>query len=153
MVADLNGLNLFEDPDDPLGLGIRYFPIIDFEKKYPQDLSQVSVRLANKKLYVKSEGDWYGLNIPLRLYGYDKQEVNLLGDPYHTTTIDIENVNDGPVFNPLPEYHVKEDEGQNNLLDLSPYVDDIDTPPTELTFKILDQTNATHYKVEQDSKE
>ncbi|MBN1389564.1 MAG: VCBS repeat-containing protein [Candidatus Thermoplasmatota archaeon] len=150
MVADLNGLNLFSDPDDPMGLSIRYYPVLDFQKTYPHDLSAVSIRISEKKLYIKSIGDWYGLNIPIRIYGYDKPDVNLYGDPYHTTTVDIENINDPPTFDPIPSITVKEDIPQNNVLDMSPYANDIDTPPLDLKFKLIGQTNRTFYKVEQD---
>ncbi|MBN1540156.1 MAG: VCBS repeat-containing protein [Candidatus Thermoplasmatota archaeon] len=153
MVADLNGLYLFSDPDDPIGLSLRYYPVLDFEKTYPHDITQVSIRISDKKVYVKSLGDWNGLNIPVRIYGYDRMEVNLLNDPYHTTTIDILNVNDPPTFAPIPPVTVREDVPQNNVIDMSPYAEDIDTPPLELDYRILGQTNSTFYRVIQDEND
>ncbi len=146
---DLNNLYLFSDPDDPAGLSIRYWPVIDPDGTYPQDIEDtVSVSIKEKtKLYIKSEGDWYGFNIPLRIYGYDTPQPNLKSDPYQSTSIDILNVNDGPKWLRIPDVQIDEDTPMHGIIDLSPYSSDIDTPPLELEYQKIGQTNETHCRV------
>jgi len=153
-VLDLSkNMYLFSDPDDPMGYNIRFFAVLDPDGTYPLDLSSVKVRIADKKLYVSSEDDWYGENIPLRIYGYDDMSVNLNDDPYHMTSIDILNINDPPTFAEMPDLWMKEDIPQKNIIDLSPYADDIDTPPLQLKYSITGYTNSTHMTVKFDDRD
>jgi hypothetical protein len=153
-VLDLSkNMYLFSDPDDPMGYNIRYYAVLDPDGTYPLDLSAVNVRISDKKVYISSEGDWYGENIPLRIYGYDDISVNLNDDPYHMTSIDILNINDAPVFEEMPDVYMKEDTPQDGIIDLSPYASDIDTPPLDLKYSIIRYTNSTHMTVKFDTRD
>ncbi|MFW3146515.1 MAG: FG-GAP repeat domain-containing protein [Thermoplasmatota archaeon] len=154
LALDLAGLNLFNDPDDPLGMNINYYPKLDPDGSYPQEVEgNVKVEIRKTKVYIQSFGDWNGLNIPLRIYGFDREEPNLNGDPYQTTFVDIININDPPQWIDIPALSIVEDESMDSIIDLSPYVSDIDTAPKDLTFKILYQTNETFYSVRLDPKD
>ena len=145
-VLDLTKYYLFEDPDDPSGTSIRFKAIMDPAGTYPQDLSTVRVDVKDRKLVVSSLTDWYGSNIPIRVYGYN-EEFNPTVDPFHTTFLSIENVNDGPSWEDIPSVEIDEDTAVEGLLDLTPYVLDIDTPPSGLEFEILSWTNSTYCRV------
>lgn len=148
MAIDLDGRYLFQDPDDPYGLSIRYYALLDPDGSYPQDIEgTVSVRIAGSRLFIKSEGDWSGLNIPLRIYGFDTPQADTTSNPYHTTSVDIININDGPSWLDIPDLYIDEDVSMESIIDLSPYATDIDTPPLELKYMIIDQTNSTHVQV------
>ncbi|MEA3558934.1 MAG: FG-GAP-like repeat-containing protein [Candidatus Thermoplasmatota archaeon] len=154
MALDLHGRYLFSDPDDPHGLSIRYWPVLDPDGSYPQELEgNVNVRIAGTMVYVESVGDWNGLNIPLRIYGYDSQQPNLNGDPYQTTSIDIMDINDPPKWQTIPDFEIDEDTYLDGIVDLSPYSHDIDTPPLDLKYMIIGHTNATHCRVKLDPKD
>jgi hypothetical protein len=152
---DLSEYDLFRDPDDPLGVTINYLALLDPNGNYPDDAisgdpteSLVTVDIRDGKIFVESEGDWYGENIPLRLYGHNGQEPDYDVDPYHDTYIDIENVNDAPVWGEVPPVHLDEDGSAEGILDFVQYVSDIDSAPLSLEFSILDYTNMSLIKVE-----
>ncbi len=151
MALDISDLNLFYDPDDPLGTGLQYYLIMNPDNIDPRDFSNVSVSLRGDKIYVTSQGDWTGMNIPLRLWCYDNDLFQPEFDPYHDTLLDIINKNDPPSWKIVPDITINEDESEDGALDLTPYVTDIDSDPqNDLVFRVLSQTNSTYYQVSLD---
>ncbi len=152
---DLSTLNLFEDPDDPLGVGISYFIELNPDNMDPRDLSNVTIRTTSDgKLYVNSEGDWSGSGIPVKIWGYDGGLREPAFDPYHLTQLDIININDPPSWNILPLIRIKEDEDKESAFDLTPFVIDIDNDPTrDLKFMLISQTNSSYYRISLDSSD
>lgn len=154
MVIDLSEYNLFYDPDDPFGTNIRYYVEMNPEGTDPRDLSNITFNQpsSNGKFTVKCEGDWHGLSIPIKVWGYDLGPDGYLrdpvNDPYHMTLLDVLNINDPPTWKIVPMISVLEDEERNGIFDLTPFVMDIDNDPArDLTFKLISQTNASFYRV------
>ena len=152
---DLSELELFTDPDDPYGFSIRYETVIDPLDNYPDESisnrpedSLVNAYVSNKIIMISAEGDWYGDNIPLRLYGYDDDSLDVNTDPFWDTFIDIENENDGPVWEEIPTIYLDEDSSAEAVIDFVQYVSDIDTAPLSLNFRIVDYTNSNAIKVQ-----
>ena len=132
MALDLEGLELFTDADDSSGTSINYMLLLDPDGTYPEDISGVRAVLREKKIYISSEGDFNGRNIPLALYGFNGAEPNYRDDPRHMTFVDINNTNDGPWWSTIPDVEVDEDTSQTGFIDLSKYVNDIDSPMSSM---------------------
>ncbi|OYT44722.1 hypothetical protein B6U90_04855 [Thermoplasmatales archaeon ex4484_6] len=151
MAIDLSEYNLFTDPDDPMGVGIRYLVEINPDGMDPRDVSNISCRITSSgKLYIRSEGDWTGSGIPVRVWGYDGELIDRETDPYHMTLLDIININDPPEWKDVPDIIIDEDNGKEGALDLTPFVTDIDTDPKDLRFTLISHTNSTYYAVSLD---
>ncbi len=151
MVLDLNTLNLFEDPDDPMGSGLQYYLVVDPGDQDPRDLGNVTLNLRGGKIFVTSNDDWTGMNIPIRVWCYDNDLIQPDFDPYHDTLLDIININDPPTWKVLPDLTLNEDESEDGAFDLTPFVVDIDSDPSmDLVFKMLSQTNSTYYQISLD---
>jgi len=149
MVIDLNELELFYDPDDRFISSVQYYPVLDPDGVYPGDLSNVSVREEDGRIFARSTGNWWGHNIPLRIYGYNGYDgLNLNRDPYYMTMLNIRNVNDPPFWRAIPNAAGEEDEGNQHLIDLIRYVSDIDSTGDDLSIGILGHTNSTFFRVE-----
>jgi hypothetical protein len=148
MVLDMTELNLFFDPDDPLGTGLQYYVVKNPDGIDPRDFDNVTVDLKGKKIFVTSDGDWTGLNIPLRIWAYDNDLIEPDFDPYHDTFLDVININDPPSWNVLPEITINEDDSEEDIFDLTPFIIDMDSDPVkDLEFRVLSQTNSTYYSL------
>ncbi|UCH88381.1 MAG: VCBS repeat-containing protein [Thermoplasmata archaeon] len=104
------------------------------------------------ELIVEGLGDWYGKNVPLRVYCDDDPDVDKT--IYKDTYVSVSNVNDdAPYWKPLPTKTIKEGtKVHQNLLYLPDYVEDIDDTLDKLSFKIIETSNSTAARVELDTQ-
>jgi hypothetical protein len=100
--------------------------------------------------------DWYGENIPLRIYCDDDPDVDKTQNHSRDTKIIVYNQDDdAPTWKPLPTLYINEGSSSaktNDLLHLAEYVDDIDDQLFSLSFQVVDYTNDTKLKVSVDSQ-
>ncbi len=121
-----------------------YFePVVDPDDTYDGEEMTAYVDEENN-LYVTALGDWYGSNVPVRVYCDDDPTFHEEGEdnPYQTVLITVNNLpDDAPVWEPIPLVEVTEDERGVDLVNLRDYVSDVDTNLNKLDFTVIFNEN------------
>jgi hypothetical protein len=94
-------------------------------------------------LTLTAQGDWYGDNIPLRVYCDDDPDVDKI--VFRDTVINVQNVeDDAPVWSPMSALKVHEGamiNELNNLIQLTEFITDIDDDIYSIKFSVVSFTN------------
>lgn len=136
--TDLDEMDYFIDPE---GDSLFFEAEIDPENKYNGEEITVNINSKNV-LIVKGLGDWFGNNVPVWLYCDDNSDVKTFEDgnyEHQEILVHVLPVNDAPYWDEIPEINIDEDsfeEAYKNVLNLTYYVHDIDTPLENLSFNI-----------------
>jgi uncharacterized membrane protein len=130
---DVDNTNLFYDFEiDPLG-------------ESDDEMLNATVDPVENRLTVEAYGDWYTpANKPLRFRIYcddDTGDINL-SNAYQDIFITVNNLDDdAPVWSPIPDVVMNEDEKKDDAFSLYTYVSDIDNEPESLKFSIIHVDN------------
>lgn len=136
-LLDLDEHDYFVDVDfDPLYFKVKIDPLNFFNEKnltFEFDSNTNSVTFT-------AHGDWYDSNVPVRVYCDDSKPVN--ETLYQDFTVTVLNLNDQPVWDPIPELIIDEDEVRLNAINLLDYVTDPDDVPENITFSLISNSNS-----------
>lgn len=141
-VVDLDDYELFTDADNDR---IIYEIDVDYDDipNYDESAGLVIKKLSGNVIEVSLDefSDWTG-TIPLKVYGKDGKGIfNKITAPRVETVIIINNTNDGPKWIDIPRVYGEEDVASKRLVELTQFVDDIDTHPMDMVIEIMDWTN------------
>jgi hypothetical protein len=81
--------------------------------------------------------DWNGL-VNVKVQASDSVSPPVESNQF---TINVTPANDAPVWGVLPNLNLQEDVNNSQVMDLAPYVTDVDNPPSTLTFAVASYTN------------
>ncbi len=148
IVADLNDYDLFYDADrDPIQYRLRipeFEDIPDYNESANLKVTQIGSKI---EVSLDDFSDWTG-TIPLTIYGTDDpRTLNIYQTARVETLIQINNTNDPPNWTPIPRSTVLEDVDSPRILELTRFVDDIDTLPKDMTITIDDWTNRSFISI------
>jgi hypothetical protein len=141
IVVDLADYTLFEDADnDPILYDIE-IPFLEDIPDY-NETADLRVKLIGTEIevYLNEFSDWTG-TIPLTVWGTDDHQVNIYTTPRIKTNIVVNNTNDGPHWMAVPSSTVIEDTPSERMIELTRFVNDIDTLPADLDITIEDYNN------------
>ncbi len=139
-VVRMDSANYFEDIEHDK---LYFYPVVDPEDTFDGEELVAYVDEENN-LYVSALGDWYGSNVPVRVYCDDDPTFHEEGEdnPYQTVLITVNNLpDDAPVWDPIPLVEVTEDERGVDLINLRDYVSDVDTNLNKLDYTVIFNEN------------
>ena len=141
VVVDLDDYELFTDVDnDPILYDIVYPDRQDIPGY--NESADLEIDLIGSEIQVSLNelSDWTG-TIPLTIYGTDDHQYNIYTTPRIKTNIIVNNTNDPPKWMDIPTYTVIEDTPMDRIVELTQFVDDIDSPLNDMTVTIEEYTN------------
>ncbi len=140
IVVDLADYELFMDVDnDPILYDIFIPPPEEIPGYNETADLDVKLRGTEIEVYLNELSDWTGI-IPLKIYGTDDHQFNIYQTPNVKTNIIINNTNDPPHWTEIPSITLEEDRPMNRIMELTQYIWDIDSGPSDLLVTIDDYT-------------
>jgi hypothetical protein len=94
---------------------------------------------STNKVTFTAHGDWFGDELPVRIFCDDSIPVNTT--LYQDFAITVINLNDPPAWKDIPDLIIDEDEVLLNALNLSQYIIDPDDVPENITFGLVSNSN------------
>ncbi len=147
-VADLDDYDLFYDADGD-SLVYHLEPDLDLEEYNESADFQIKRIKKNNTLEVSlnERSDWTG-TVPVTLYATDKSNFNFNQNPRVQFQVVVLNINDAPVWMEIPDVTVTEDIEDDNVIELTQFAMDIDTPRSELEIMLVEYTNKSFIQLQ-----
>ncbi len=101
---------------------------------------------ADNYIVITSNGDFTGDNIPVRIYCDDDKTFGELDEvnPYQDFKVTVSNLPDDPPFwSPIDPIYIPEDSEMMEVLDLTEYINDLDTPLDQIDIYLNGNTNSS----------
>ncbi len=139
-VVNMDSAKYFEDIEKDT---LYYDAVVDPEDTI-EDETLVAYIDENNDLMLQAVGDWYGSNVPVRVYCDDDPTFHEEGEdnPYQSLLVTVNNVpDDAPYWDAIPMQTVTEDERGIDLVNLRDYVYDLDTKISKLDFSVIYNEN------------
>lgn len=140
---DLDGDSYFVDVDlDKL----YYDTIVDPFDEQKNELLNASVNSTNNELIINAYGDWYtipGNYVRVRILCDDDPDDINQSTAYQDIFVTVNNLDDDPpVWSPIDDVYMQEDEPLNDAFNLFSYVTDVDNPDEDMKFSIIHVSNS-----------
>lgn len=151
ITVSLNDIPYFIDIE---GEPLYYSAVVDPQGIYPEAISNLFVSVvSNNILRIVPAADWYGYNVPVRLYCDDDNEPINTGtsSPHQQFYVDVLPINDAPILEPFDTLYLDEDESIDNWLKLSEVASDVETMSNNLKFSVVSNDNEENIGVSVDN--
>lgn len=139
---DLDAHDYFVDIDSE----VLYFEANVIDSGYTEYIT-LSVSEPGNLMMITSVSDWFGDDVPVRIYCDDAPITNIETiDVYQDILVNVVNVNDAPYWKStwadVSHVTIEEDKENLNWINLQDYVNDVDTSISDLSFSIVGKSNA-----------
>ncbi|MEA3558312.1 MAG: hypothetical protein U9R75_03565, partial [Candidatus Thermoplasmatota archaeon] len=140
-LIELDDFDLFHDVD---GDQLQLMAVPDLEIEGYDEDAEFEIKWIGKNnsihLSLNERSDWTG-TVPVKLYATDQISFNTNQNPRVEFLVEVRNINDGPVWDPIPMVSIMEDTEEDRIIELTQYARDLDTSRSDIEIMITDYTN------------